>query len=59
MKLGRLYGYDLAISSWCSILATELVISEGMDLVTDMDSDVKKAMRPNAFGITFCLSHLS
>ena len=30
-----------------------------MDLVTDMDSDVKKAMRPNVFGITFCPSHLS
>ena len=51
MKLGRLSGEDLAISLWWSSLDAKLSVYGIMDLVADMDTDTKRAMRLNNFGI--------
>ena len=53
VKLRRFSGEELAISSWWSRLATILSVSERMDLVPDIATDVKTGMRPNTVGMTF------
>ena len=65
VKLGILYGEELALSSWWSILAEKLDFFIIMDLVSDMAIYVKREMRPNTlvmpppyciFNELFCLS---
>ena len=51
VKLGRLYGEDLDLSSWWRILVTKLAVSGIIDLVTDMATDAEISMRPNTFDI--------
>ena len=44
VKLGILSGEYLALSSWWSILTVKLAVSRRMELVTDMDTDTKRAI---------------
>ena len=59
VKLGRLSGEDLDLYSWWSSLAAKLAVSGRMDLVTDMDTDAKREMIQNTFGMPFNLFYLS
>ena len=59
VKLGRLFVDDLALSSWWISLSTKFDVSGIMDLVEDMATYAKRAMRPNNFGIPFSLFYLS
>ena len=53
MKLGRFYEDNLALSSWFIILAAKLAVSGRMDLVSDMATYAKMAMRTNTSGMNF------
>ena len=53
VKLGRLSGEDLALSSYCISLAAKLAVSGRIDLATYMATDANRAMSPNTFGTTF------
>ena len=55
IKSGRLSGEDFDIYSWWTRLAEKLNFPGIMDLVVDMVTDVKRAMRPNTFGMPFFL----
>ena len=55
MKLSRLSGEYLDLSSWCSSVVSKLAVSGRMDLAADMVTDVKIEMIPNTFGMTFFL----
>ena len=59
VKFGRFYVQDLALSSWWGIFAAKLAVSGRMDLVADMNTDTKRAIRPNAFGMPFYFLSLS
>ena len=59
LKLGRLYGYYLALSSWWRILAAKLAVSGRMDLVEKMTTDAEREMRPNTFGMPFSFLYCS
>ena len=41
------------LSSWWSRLAANLAVYGRIDFVSDIDTDAKRAMRPNTFGIPF------
>ena len=49
VKLGRLSGEDLALSSWCKSVYRRI------DLVADISTYAKRAMRPNNFCTPFHL----
>ena len=53
VKLGIFSGEELAFSSWWIILDAKLVVYVRMDLVSDMDTDLKRDMRQNTFGMPF------
>ena len=53
VKLGRLSGEDLYLSSWWSRLDTKLAVSGGIYLVSDMSTDENRELRPNTFGMHF------
>ena len=53
VNLGRLYGEDLSLSSRWIRLDAKLAVSRGMDLVTDMATDVNMEIRPTIFGRPF------
>ena len=59
VKLGRLSGEELYLSSWWRILDGKLAVSGRMELVTDMATDEKRAMRPNNFGMPFTFLYFS
>ena len=59
VKLGRLYGEDLPLSSCWRSLAAKLTVSLIMDLVADMATCVKRAMSPNTLGMKYPLFSLS
>ena len=46
VKLGRLSGEDLDLSSWCIILYEKLAVSGIVSLVADVATYAKRAMRP-------------
>ena len=58
VKLGKISGYDLALSSWWSSLAAKLTVSVRMDLVEDMNTDKNSLMIPNTLGMPFTLLYL-
>ena len=49
LKLVRLSGEELYLSSCWISLAAKLAVYGGMDLVAVMDIDAKRAMSPNIF----------
>ena len=53
VKLGRFYGDDLALSSCWNSLDAKLAVYGRMDLLADMATGAKRAMRPNNFGMQF------
>ena len=57
LKLGRLYGEELDIYSWCVSLDAKHSVFERMYLVEVMATDVKRSTSPNVFGmpLLFCL----
>ena len=58
VKLGKLSGEELALSSWWIKLAEKIVFSVITYLVVDMDADAKRSMRPKTLGplsLFFCL----
>ena len=59
LKLGRLYGYYLALSSRWRILAAKLAVSSSMDLLVDMTTDAKREIKKNTFGMPFTFLHFS
>ena len=59
VKLGRLSGKDLALSSWWIRLDTKLAVSIIMDLVVDMDTYAKMEIMLNTFDMPFSLFSLS
>ena len=57
VELGILSGEYLSLSLWCSSLAAKLAVSG--DLVADMDTYVKREMRPNTVGMPFIFLYFS
>ena len=54
VKLGRFPGEELNLSSWWISLATKISVYGRMDLVSNMATDAKRAMRPNPQHGTHC-----
>ena len=59
VNLERLYGEDLALSSWWSSLAEKLDVSRRMDLVEYMATYAKREMSSNTLGMPFTYLYLS
>ena len=59
MKLGRLSGEYLDLSSWWSNLSAKFYVHRIMNFVADMVIHVKRAMRPNILGFPYILFSLS
>ena len=59
VKLGRLYGKDLDVSSWWISLAPKIDVYGRMELVVDMKTYAKRKMRPNILGLTSLLFYFS
>ena len=53
VKLVRLYGEDLSISSCWIILSAKISVSGSINLVVDMTTDVKGSISPNNMGFTY------
>ena len=51
LKLVKLSGEKLSLSSWWSILAEKLSVYKRIDLVAVVDTDARRAMSPNNSGI--------
>ena len=59
VKLGRLSGYDLEISSLWISLAAKLAISVRLDSVSDISTDASVAMRSNELSMPFIFLYIS
>ena len=59
VKLGIFSLEGLDIFMWWSRLASKTAVPSRMYLVVDMDIDVKRAIMPNTFGITFPFFYFS
>ena len=53
VRLSILYGKDLAISSWWSILYIKLAVYGRTELVADMITDPKRAARTTTLDMPF------
>ena len=59
LKLGRLSGEDLDISSWWIILSVKRAVYGIIDLVSDTATYARMVMSPNTFGIPFTFLYFS
>ena len=59
VKLGRLSGEDLDISSWWISLAKKIAVSGRINLVTYMNTDATRVMKPKTLGMKSLFLYLS